>query len=117
MFSLLGLSSPEAMRWKTRSGIDESPLAIVWGTGAFCLRGLRSTRNDRRALPFRCRVWIGTARPAVSAWRSDHDFLQLGEDVPMQVPEEDPVDVQGVCPAEAGGGEQREYILQRPQHP
>ena len=36
----------------------------------------------------------------------DH-LLQLGEDVAVQVSEEHPVDVQGIGPAEAGGGEQR----------
>ena len=45
------------------------------------------------------------------------DFLQLGEEVAMQVPEEHAVDVQGVGPAEAGAGEECEDVLQWPQHP
>ena len=42
-------------------------------------------------------------------------FLQLVQDVAMQEAEQGPVEVQGVGSAEAGPGEQREDVCERPQ--
>ena len=43
------------------------------------------------------------------------EFLQLVQDVAVQEPEQGPVDVQGVGPAEPGPGEQGQDVLERAQ--